>query len=213
MSVAERVKAFCFGVDHHVKRPWKNGGGTMVDLAVDGDPEGVVEGDRWRWRVGLADIDASGPFSDFSGYRRTIMLAGGKGFTLDFDQAPSERLDVPCRPFTFEGGWTTDCRLIDGPAKAFNLLWDPRRVDASLDVLAFHGPSAAPPPVADVALWHGLEGRADFDIGGRCFTVGPGDTLRIDLAAASDAPAVPVVVRDAAHCKVAFVDIRQRADA
>lgn len=206
------MKAVCFGADRHVKTPWKNGGGTMTDLAVDGDAADV-DGDRWRWRVGLADIDASGPFSDFSGYRRTIMLTGGPGFTLDFDQAPSERLDLPRRPFTFEGGWTTHCRLIDGSATAFNLLWDPRRVAASLDVLAFDGPGTAPPLAADVGLWHGLRGRADFDIGGRHFTIGPGDTLRIDRAAAGDAPALPVVVRDAAGCELAFVDIRQRPDA
>ena len=45
-----------------VARPWKNGGGiTHEVIRVPADPE------DFRWRVSMAEVAASGPFSRFTG--------------------------------------------------------------------------------------------------------------------------------------------------
>ena len=60
-------------------KPWKNGGGvTREALRVP------PSGDPFQWRVSLAQIDASGPFSDFTGYDRTLVLLEGGGLSLEF---------------------------------------------------------------------------------------------------------------------------------
>jgi environmental stress-induced protein Ves len=65
-----------------VATPWKNGGGiTREAMRVPpvGDPLG--------WRVSVAQIDASSPFSDFSGYHRKIVLLREAGDLVEFDGA------------------------------------------------------------------------------------------------------------------------------
>src|SRR5436305_15001382 len=68
-------------------RPWKNNGGTTADIAVF--PEGAGW-DDFLWRVGIADIRQSGPFSSFPGIDRSIMLLECpplSGMTLTIDSA------------------------------------------------------------------------------------------------------------------------------
>ena len=50
--------------------PWKNGGGTTQEIA--GWPAGAGL-DAFGWRVSIACIAASGPFSVFAGIDRSIM--------------------------------------------------------------------------------------------------------------------------------------------
>jgi environmental stress-induced protein Ves len=97
--------------------PWKNGGGMTTEVTVEREAAGEV-----LWRVSIADVKQSGPFSDFTGYDRTIMLLEGRGFVLDFDEAPRQRIDRPWEPFRFAGEWKTNCTLIDGPVRDFNLM-------------------------------------------------------------------------------------------
>lgn len=52
-------------------RPWKNGAGTTTDLAAH--PEGAGW-DDFDWRISIADIGVSGPFSPFPGIDRSILL-------------------------------------------------------------------------------------------------------------------------------------------
>jgi environmental stress-induced protein Ves len=65
--------------------PWKNGGGTTTEIAVH--PEGAGF-DDFLWRVGIADVRQSGPFSSFPGIERSIMLLDcphGSALTLTID--------------------------------------------------------------------------------------------------------------------------------
>jgi environmental stress-induced protein Ves len=51
---------------------WKNGGGTTTQILVE--PQGAA---RLAWRVSVADVAASGPFSSFPGYERHIVVIEG----------------------------------------------------------------------------------------------------------------------------------------
>jgi len=79
-----------------VRQPWKNGGGSTTQLALEGDD------DRWLWRLSAADVERSGPFSDFAGYERTIMLLEGDGMDLEIDGRVAP-LRTPFEPFVFDG--------------------------------------------------------------------------------------------------------------
>ncbi|OEZ58816.1 HutD family protein [Duganella sp. HH105] len=74
--------------------PWKNGGGSTTEIAVSPSGSGF---DEFDWRVSLATISQSGPFSSFPGIDRSLALVAGDGVLLDFGDerfvlSPSEPL-------------------------------------------------------------------------------------------------------------------------
>ena len=79
---------------------WKNGGGTTIEIATD--PEGAGW-DEINWRVSIADIRTSGPFSQFPGIDRSILLLDcprGTEMHLTIDgkkglMKPHEFIDFP----------------------------------------------------------------------------------------------------------------------
>jgi environmental stress-induced protein Ves len=98
-------------------RPWRNGGGiTHEALRVP------VNGDPFRWRVSVARIEKSGPFSDFAAYRRIMVLLQGNGVVLRF----ADRAEHPLRRVgdvaEFDGGLATHCELANGPCVDLNLM-------------------------------------------------------------------------------------------
>jgi uncharacterized protein len=96
--------------------PWKNGGGVTHEIAR-ADGEGEPE-----WRVSLATIDRDGPFSDFTGFDRTIVPLDGAGFELSFDDGSAVVLDTRCVPFCFAGEKKVRCRLLDGRSRDLNAM-------------------------------------------------------------------------------------------
>lgn len=166
------------------RQPWRNGGGTTIELVRDDENE------RWRWRLSVADVDRSGPFSDFTGYRRTIMLLEGRGMTLSFDRAPPVVLDRRYRSFAFDGGIRTDCTLLAGPIRDMNLIVDDRQVKASLGVRVLERESSWRIEPGALALLHAIAGRFDVAIDAHRVALAPGDTLRIDDASTLSALAL-----------------------
>ncbi|HEY8298400.1 MAG TPA: HutD family protein [Candidatus Baltobacteraceae bacterium] len=120
--------------------PWKNGGGTTREIAVELDG---------GWRLTLATIECDGPFSDFAGYDRTILPLDGNGIVLTFENGKTVTLDRAHRSFAFMGEWKTRCRLLDGPVRDLNIMtrraqWrhsiDVRRVSETLKTGEDDGP-------------------------------------------------------------------------
>lgn len=146
--------------------PWKNGGGATREI-VCWPPGAGLEG--FGWRVSVASIDGSGPFSAFPGVEREIMLLAGDGVHL---QGPGidHRLNVPGQPFAFAGELPLDCTLLGGASTDFNFM---RRRDAwtgRIDILAH----AVAPGSAPAGLCMVLAG-AWCDAGGS--ELGPGQGL------------------------------------
>jgi len=183
----------------YVRQPWRNGAGTTIELARDDRHE------RWLWRLSVADVDRSGPFSDFTGYRRTIMLLDGGGMTLSFDRAPPVVIDRRYRPFAFDGGIRTDCRLLDGPIRDMNLIVDDAQVEASLEARVLERESSWRIEPGAFTLLHAIAGRFDVAIDAHRVALAPGDTLRIDDASTISALALEAraVLAHAAieHCR------------
>lgn len=97
--------------------PWKNGGGiTHEALRV---PQ---MGDPFRWRVSVAHIDVSGPFSDFGGYHRKMVLLRGSGVILKFAGGETRELCRIGDLVEFDGAESTYCELQGGACVDLNLM-------------------------------------------------------------------------------------------
>jgi len=174
--------------------PWKNGGGTTTEIAVEPDGAG-----GFLWRLSIADVAASGPFSDFGGHDRTILLLDGPGFILHFAEAPSRRVDRRLEPFTFDGGWRAECELVDGPVRDLNMMTSRSKFDGWLRVLRLGRGERIQELLAEVGLVHLIEGTVEAG----AFRLLAGDTLRADgcrdellaITASTDAVAVLVTLR------------------
>ena len=163
--------------ENYRRQPWKNGGGFTTELMS----EIPAESGRFLWRLSIAHVEQSGPFSDFTGYERTIVLLSGDGMELDFDRAPPVRIDRREEPFVFDGGWKTHCRLIGGPVKDLNLIVDRERARASLRVLRL-GEDATLVAASPCLLLYVLRGEANLHLLDLDLEVARGELLRLDEA-------------------------------
>ena len=80
--------------------PWKNGGGVTHDVIVS--PAGATL-DDFDWRISIAEIARSGPFSRFPGIDRTLAVLEGKVVLTVEDNAPAV-LDPHSAALDFHGG-------------------------------------------------------------------------------------------------------------
>jgi uncharacterized protein len=164
-----------------VASPWKNGGGVTREIAVARDETQGAALDAFAWRVSVADVAQAGPFSRFEGVERTLVLLEGSGMLLDEagtvtkTHALVQALDIA----RFAGETAIDARLVDGPTRDFNLMVRRDAARGTLDVWRA-------PVVCDIAaqtvLLYCAQGALDVrvDRGERAFSLGVGDTLRID---------------------------------
>ena len=98
--------------------PWRNGGGTTREIAVHHDAR--LHHD-FLWRLTIAIVAQSGPFSRFDGIDRTIALLDGEGMWL---RSPTQTtvLNVATPPFSFSGETEVVCELIGGSTIDLNAM-------------------------------------------------------------------------------------------
>lgn len=119
--------------------PWRNGGGLTQEVVCW--PSGADMND-FQWRVSVASIRSSGPFSVFPGIDRVILLLDGRGVQLRSSELGLDhRLDQRYRPLHFSGDHACDCELLGGASRDFNVMT--RRAAVTADVQVFTGAAAA----------------------------------------------------------------------
>ncbi|MEU9105001.1 HutD family protein [Streptomyces xanthophaeus] len=151
---------------------WKNGGGVTREIAAW--PEGAGT-DGFTWRVSLADVAADGPFSGFPGVDRTLTLVEGAGMDLTVAAEP-RRVDERFVPQDFPGDAPTDCRLLGGPVRNFNVMYRRSGVRAQTAVVRGRLALAAAP--GETLLVVALSGRATVEVSpGPALQLGPYDAL------------------------------------
>jgi len=105
---------------HHIlsptdyrRMPWKNGGGHTTEIVVHPPGSGF---DAFVWRLSIAEVKQSGPFSAFPGVDRTLVLLDGNGMRLSGD---GSSLDVHAafEPVAFNGDHAIDCPVVDAPVR------------------------------------------------------------------------------------------------
>ena len=121
-----------FAIDTLLPRPWRNGGGSTREIACWPPGAGL---DDFDWRVSIASVAASGPFSVFAGVDRTIMLLAGEGLRL---QAPGldHRLNTLHAPFAFSGDVALNYTLLGGESTDLNAMSRRARGHAGLRVVS-----------------------------------------------------------------------------
>ncbi|WP_417700199.1 HutD family protein [Pseudophaeobacter sp.] len=132
---------------------WKNGGGSTRELVCHraGDSaEGAM-----LWRVSLATIEQDGVFSRFPGMARIHCIVAGAGLRLTGADLQLEA--KPLQPLHFDGGLDLMAGLNDGGCTAFNLIYDPRKISAEIQILS----QGTHPLPADAVVLFVLSGQAD----------------------------------------------------
>jgi hypothetical protein len=105
-------------------QPWKNGGGVTREIARRDDASGLL------WRLSFADVDRDGAFSIFTGAERVLTVVEGAGLRL---RHAGGVIDArPGVPVAFSGETPINGELVSGPVRDFNLIYDPKRVRASV---------------------------------------------------------------------------------
>lgn len=107
------------GPTDFVDMPWKNGGGVTRELYRLASPEG---GDGFDFRISMAKVGQSGPFSFYPGIDRVLMLVEGGGFKLSFVDRDAVLLTRPFEPVHFTGEQAIDCELLAAECLDFNVM-------------------------------------------------------------------------------------------
>ncbi|MDQ0420440.1 environmental stress-induced protein Ves [Peteryoungia aggregata LMG 23059] len=105
--------------DEHLKMPWKNGLGItreVISRPASDEPGG------FDWRISLATVGASGPFSIFAGIDRTIAVLQGDGMQLTVDGRREPPLLVGSPPFAFSGDAEVQADCLGGETLDLNMM-------------------------------------------------------------------------------------------
>lgn len=153
----------------YLTRPWRNGGGVSHEIAWAENED---------WRLGLAEIERDGPFSDYGGFDRTLTVAEGSGLWLN-DHALGHA------PHGFDGGEPVQARVTAGPLVVVNAIT--RRGRCRHEVRRL--PAAGRIEGVDFIVALGGEARAG------AHRLAPLDALRLDGAAAELSGAEILAIR------------------
>jgi environmental stress-induced protein Ves len=115
---------------------WANGGGLTTELASEMTDATDVASAAWDWRVSIARIERSGPFSALPGVGRALVP-----LTADL---PELRIDgVPHRVrrhaiVRFDGGSEVVCGPVPTPVPVLNVMVRSGVVDAAVTIHPAH---------------------------------------------------------------------------
>jgi len=162
--------------------PWKNGGGqTHEALRVP------AQGDAFRWRVSVAEVEASGPFSDFSGYWRSMTLLRGAGLRLQFADGTETALKAVGDLAQFDGALATHCDLLGGPCTDLNLIVSKAVTDLQVRVPVLHQPLTVQSQAAELLVVFAVSGSVGLQgPGGQTETLSPWDLAVLNWPSAFD---------------------------
>ena len=113
--------------------PWKNGKGLTRELYCIPSESAP---DQFNFRLSIATVSESAPFSLYPGVDRFLMLLDGHGVRLKFEDQADAILDSPFDCLEFEGEEVIFCELLKGECTDFNVMtnrsWGKSSVTSSL---------------------------------------------------------------------------------
>jgi environmental stress-induced protein Ves len=121
--------------------PWKNGGGVTRTVAVH-PPGSDLE--TFDWRVSIAEVRSSGPFSVFSGVERHMAVLRGQ-LSLSIDGRAPLILTADSAPLSFAGDVPVHGAALAGAVTDLNVMT--RRGRCSAQLRHWAAGAAAPPAV------------------------------------------------------------------
>lgn len=146
---------------------WRNGGGLTRQILRIGS-----ESD-YAWRASLARVDNSGPFSAFPGHVRVIALVEGGPLHLKFPDGQALPVEPRLKPRPFPSRAAPMGELGESPATVFNLIYDPRQVQAQLLPRPLVGSMVFFDQSGVDWLVYLLSGEAELRVGEQHYWLGP----------------------------------------
>jgi environmental stress-induced protein Ves len=181
--------------DAFARTAWKNGGGVTYE-AIRVPPSE----EPFSWRVSVAHIEKSGPFSDFAGYERRMLLLRGRGLDLTFGDGRRSELRELGDWVAFDGAISTHCDLLDGPCIDLNLMTSKSLSAAARLERLQGGFTVTAAPGQTILVFSLAAALALADEAGRSTSLSPWDlavvsqeTVRLQAVEPSKAP-VPIAV-------------------
>jgi environmental stress-induced protein Ves len=111
--------------ENYLQVRWKNGQGMTFEIARDN----TTINEDFSWRLSMADVAHSGPFSIFPNTDRIIILLEGMPIKLThLDTNKQHNLDLLV-PYQFDGNWNTKAE-IGGPGKDLNIMFKKHLITA-----------------------------------------------------------------------------------
>lgn len=98
--------------------PWKNGGGLTYEIATFPVGAGI---DDFEWRVSIAEVASSGPFSHFDGCDRILTVLDGQ-LELRFIADGGNTVLCPGQSLWFPGDVAVMGNPIVGPVRDLNVM-------------------------------------------------------------------------------------------
>ncbi|NUG23008.1 HutD/Ves family protein [Acinetobacter lactucae] len=158
--------------DQYTKMLWKNGAGFTLEIARS---QGEADFD---WRISMADVTTSGPFSLFPHKQRIISVLDGQGMVLHVDDLPAKTLNQG-EIFAFSGESQVQSELVDGAILDLNLIYDPAKFHARFQWLN-DAPEQAFISSADLIFIFNSGSAAEVEIEEKAFLLAAHETLKIE---------------------------------
>jgi environmental stress-induced protein Ves len=185
-----------------IDMPWKNGRGHTTEIFK------IEANGLMVFRISSAEVSASGEFSDFSGYDRSLVNIGAGEMVLTHGETSVSSHGEPLLPLAvahFDGGIRTYCRVSEA-TRDLNIFCAQNVYFASTVVRTLVAPEFLPVPVSSNTFIFVVDGSLVVQNNEKMqFFVQKGDALlhesepcqqqdRWLLASASDLPCVIVTV-------------------
>ncbi|MDR0067499.1 HutD family protein [Acinetobacter pittii] len=158
--------------DQYTKMLWKNGAGFTLEIARS---QGEADFD---WRISMADVTTSGPFSLFPNKQRIISVLDGQGMVLHVDDLPAKTLnqgDI----FAFHGESQVQSELVDGAIRDLNLIYDPAKFHAHFQWLNDTAEQVFISS-ADLIFIFNHVGETEVNVDDHSFRIAANGTLKIE---------------------------------
>ncbi|MBZ9726303.1 HutD family protein [Mesorhizobium sp. CO1-1-11] len=156
----------------HIEMSWKNGGGQTREIARQDDSEGLV------WRLSLATITKSGPFSLFPGLDRIIALIEGPSMVLHFEDGETLELN-PAVPRRFSCDRPLQAHLPSSEeCRDLNLLFRRSDIDARAETIKLSVSRQLGWTGVNVVICFALSGIIDLGVDAEsAHTISAGETF------------------------------------
>ncbi len=105
-------------VADQIATPWKNGQGVTREIAAHPPGAGLADFD---WRVSIAKVDASGPFSHFPDMDRRLGILEGV-LALKIDGGAAIKLCPNAGAIAFPGDVPVHAEVLEGPVTDLNVM-------------------------------------------------------------------------------------------
>lgn len=159
--------------DAYRSMPWKNGGGVTTEIAVFPPGAGL---DDFVWRISMARVESSGPFSLFPGIDRSLAILEGEGIFLNVEGQIPIGLTDRSEPLPFPADVPTSAALIGGPITDLNVMTRRGRVNHSVERLTIDAPLDVEAQAPTLVFCR--DGSIEIDTGRH---IGRHDTLGLGL--------------------------------